>query len=98
MSILSSAHMLFGGVPLLGGLVGFWKMNGDATDVLGVSDGTVDGAPWTTGKLGQGLSLTGSSRMNVGTAAAIHPLLGITVAGWFYFTAAPADGSRIMSD
>lgn len=99
MSILSSAHMLFGGATtLLDGLVGFWKMNGDATDVLGVSNGTVDGSPWTTGKLGQGLSLTGSSRMNVGTAAEIHPLLGITVAGWFYFTAAPADGSRIMSD
>jgi hypothetical protein len=72
-------------------------MNGDATDVLGVSDGTVSGSPWTTGKLGQGLALDGSSRMTVGTAAEIHPAL-ITVAGWFYFTSAPAEGSRIMSD
>ena len=98
MSLLSSAHMLFGGAStLLSGLVGFWKMNGDATDVLGVSNGTVNGSSWGTGKISQGSTLDGTAWVDVGTNAAIHPSL-ITVAGWFYFTSAPAEGARIMND
>ena len=98
MSLLSSAHMLFGGAStLLSGLVGFWKMNGDATDVLGVSNGTVNGSSWGGGKIGQGLALDGTAWVDVGTNAAIHPPL-ITVAGWFYFDATPANGSRILND
>lgn len=43
---------LYGGVEITRGLIGQWKLNGDATDSVGGNDGTVTGAIFTSGNNG----------------------------------------------
>lgn len=86
---------------LLNGLVGYWKLDGDGSDVLGVSNGTVQGAgiTWGAGKLGSAMlsNYLSLSRVNVGGAAQIKPTAAMTVGGWFWFNATGNTG-RWCSD
>src|SRR3989338_2159023 len=73
------------------GLVGNWKMDGNAKDSTPyANNGTVTGATLTTDRKGQAnkaYSFTGSSDyINVGDSTSLDVTGEITIAGWFYFT------------
>lgn len=86
--------------PLLTGLGGYWKLDGDATDVLGASNGTVTGIGWAwqPGKLGQAFETVSTGAVNVGSNPAIKPVDAITIAGWFFFYGAVGANARLVSD
>lgn len=86
---------------LLNGLAGYWKLDGNGNDVLGVSNGTLQGVgmSWVAGKVGQALNFgVGAGRLNVGGASQIKPTSALTVGGWFRFSSVPAANSRVSSD
>lgn len=87
--MINSALLLAASLPstLLNGLVGYWKLDGDGNDVLGVSNGTVQGSgsSWSTGKIGSAFYSGGAARVNVGGAAQIKPTAAISLGGWFWF-------------
>lgn len=61
MSLLSSAHMLLGGTPLLNGLVGYWKLDGDTRDEVSGTTGNPQGMTYAAAVIGQGGVFNGSS-------------------------------------
>lgn len=48
-------------------LVGWWPLDGDATDRVGSNDGTVNGASSTSGKVGGALDFGGNDTIDLGT-------------------------------
>jgi len=84
---------------LLNGLVGYWPLDGNGNDALGVSNGTVQGtgSSWSTGKLGSAFHTGGSARVNLGGAAQIKPTENMTIGGWFWFNGSAPNG-RLCSD
>ncbi len=70
------------------GLVGYWPMDeGSGSTVedmtIGGSDGSIDGAGWTAGKFGTGLSFDGSSDfVDCGINSSLQPTTAITVSAW----------------
>jgi hypothetical protein len=61
MSLLSSAHLLLGGAPLLNGLVGYWKLDGDTRDEVSGTTGNPQGMSYAAAVVGQGGVFNGSS-------------------------------------
>lgn len=101
--MIQNTLLLGAAIPstLLNGLAGYWKLDGNTNDVLGVSNGTLQGSglSWVTGKIGQALNFgVGAGRMNVGGASQIKPTTAISMGGWFRFSSVPAANSRITSD
>jgi Tfp pilus assembly protein PilV len=68
------------------GLVAWWKLNGNTSDYVGSSNGTIIGATPTTGQGGRlngAYSFDGSSYINVGTGSALGSLTNnFTVSAW----------------
>lgn len=89
-----------GAASLLSGLGGYWRLNGDATDSLGVSNGVIQGSggSWGAGQLGQSFHTGGLARINVGNAAVLKPTTALSVAGWFWFSSTLGSNARIASD
>jgi len=67
------------------GLIGYWPLDGDATDSAGSNDGTLNNAPtWDSGgKIGGGIQLDGVDQyISTPSISASNPAT-ITVAAWF---------------
>lgn len=100
--MIGASLLLAASLPssLLTGLVGGWKLDGNGNDVLGVSNGVVEGTggTWNTGKLGSAFYTGGLARVNVGGAAQIKPTTAISIAAWCWFTASPGGNARCLSD
>lgn len=85
---------------LLTELRGYWRLDGNANDVFGVSNGTIVGVGgYAAGKIGQGFatSTPGNSRIDVPGATNIKPV-NFTVAAWLRFTSTPASNVRCVTD
>ncbi len=72
-----------------GGLVGYWKFDESAGTTAADSsgnnnNGTINGATWTTGKLGNGLQFDGSSNyLEVSKSSSLDSIAsGITISAW----------------
>ncbi|MFC1576614.1 LamG-like jellyroll fold domain-containing protein, partial [Candidatus Omnitrophota bacterium] len=72
-----------GGDPYADAL-SYWTFDGDANDSQAAgNDGTVNGAGWTTGQTGQGLSLDGDNDyVEVGDSASLDISSDITISIW----------------
>lgn len=82
---------------LLNDLGGYWKLDGNSNDSLGVSNGVDGTVSYVTGKISQGVTgLTGWA-VSLGINAQIKPTAAITVAGWFKWTSFQAN-ARALSD
>jgi uncharacterized repeat protein (TIGR01451 family) len=67
----------------LAGLVGLWKAEGNARDLVGGNNGTLNnGATFTAHGAGQAFLLSGSANVEVPNAPALNPNRQLTVAGW----------------
>ena len=67
------------------GLVGWWKLDGNATDSSGNgSNGTLVGGPtFTNGQIDQAVNLNGTSQyVNVGTPSALNNLPALSISAW----------------
>lgn len=86
---------------LLAGLLGFWKLDGNAADALAANNGTLVGTGgWTTGKLGSAYQSPGTvgSYISLGSSPTLKPATAVSVAAWLYFTSAPTANQRTCSD
>ena len=67
----------------LAGLVGLWKAEGNARDLVGGNNGILrNGATFTARGVGQAFLLSGSANVEVPNAPALNPNRQLTVAGW----------------
>ena len=67
------------------GLVGWWKLDGNATDSSGNgSNGTLVGGPtFTNGQIDQAINLNGTSQyVNVGAPATLNNLPALSISAW----------------
>jgi len=86
------------------GLVGHWKFDetsgATAADSAGGNNGiSINGATWTTGKIGNALSFDGADDyVNVGSAASVDNLGPLTYSAWIYVRSVPnANGAFIFA-
>jgi hypothetical protein len=83
---------------LLTGRGGYWKLDGNCNDLLGVSTGTDTNVSYVSAKINQGATSGGGSwRISVGSSLAIRPVAAITVAGWFKWAGFQTD-ARVLTD
>lgn len=73
-------------VAISDGLVGYWKLDGDARDYSGRgSHGTVTGAVVSSGKKAKSYLFNGTSDyINCGNGSALHLSSSITISAWVY--------------
>jgi hypothetical protein len=73
-------------VPPPSGLVGWWPGEGNANDIAGTNNGTLQGgATFTTGMVGQAINLNGSSQyVDVPNSASLNPTASISLEAWIY--------------
>ncbi len=64
------------------GLVAWWLAQGDATDLVGPNHGTISGATYTAGKVGQAFSFNGGAGILVSDSAGLRPATQFTIEGW----------------
>lgn len=71
---------------LLNSLVAVWELNDDATDELGISNGTWSGgASYIAGKMGAAGNFNGTSQyVNCGNDASLNFIGAFTTSVWFY--------------
>jgi len=73
------------GLPLVSNLRGYWKLDGDSTDALGVNNGSDTGITYAAGKIGSaaGFVPAASSLINCGTNASLEVTgAGFTLSAW----------------
>src|SRR4051794_12444443 len=68
------------------GLVSWWRAEGNATDAVGVNNGTlVNGAGFAVGKVGQAFSFNGNNQIvSVPNVPSLNPTNGFTLETWVY--------------
>ncbi len=99
--MIQNALLLGAAIPstLLNGLLGYWKLDGNANDALGANNGTIVGSgSWSTGIIGNAYLSAAASYINLGDSAVLKPQSAITVAAWFYFTAIQGANLRAVCD
>lgn len=64
------------------GLVAWWPGQGDATDQVGTNHGTISGATFAAGHVGQAFSFDGNDAISVADAANLRPVTNLTIEGW----------------
>ncbi len=67
-------------------LVGYWNMNGNVNDSAGANTGSFSGGAWTTGKIGQAASLTGSNSISIPDNGTLQLKNAYTYAFWVNLT------------
>lgn len=66
------------------GLVAWWRAEGDATDALGVNNGTTSGTVgFAPGKVGQGFSFTGNGLVQIADSPSLRLTNALTVEFWY---------------
>ena len=76
-------------VPLPTGAIGWWRLDGDATDALGINQGTLGGAyAFVSGKVNLSWQVTNGS-IRVPDSASLRPANAITVEGWVKNSGSP---------
>ena len=72
--------------PPPAGMVGWWQGEGNALDLAGINSGTVQGGNnYTTGKVGQGFGMNGSTggvRIPTSPSLNVGAANGLTVEAW----------------
>jgi len=83
--------------PSSSGLVGWWKLDGDATDSSGKGNhGTAEGTySWVAGHDGQAIEFV-SGRVLVPDDATLRPASTVSAAAWINYTGDPGDSSRVV--
>ncbi len=78
------------------GLIAWWPGEGDAVDVAGNNDGTLqNGATYAAGKVGQAFSLDGvNDYVRVPSSAALNPTAGFTIEAWI--DSSSTSGARVI--
>ena len=65
--------MRVGGAPIPAGLVSWWPLEGNATDVYGSNNGILQNSPtFVTGKVGQAMSVNGTNGISVPTSSSLN--------------------------
>jgi hypothetical protein len=63
-------------------LVAWWPGQGDASDLVGTNHGTVFGATFAAGQVGQAFSFDANDGISVTDAANLRPVTNLTIEGW----------------
>lgn len=81
--LTSSLNAYIYSSTLLNGLVSYWKLDGDGTDVVSAQDGVVTGSGWIPGKIGQGFDFNNTTARSI-VAPAFDPPGAFSVSFWLY--------------
>jgi Ca2+-binding RTX toxin-like protein len=83
------------GSDVIGGAAAWYQAEGDANDVTGTNNGTLEGGvTFPSGKVGQAFSLDGTSGfVDVPWSASLTPLTGVAVEAWINLTTLPSAAS-----
>ncbi len=73
------------------GMIGWWQAEGNALDSAGTNHGTISGATFTSGKVGQSFSLDGTGHVSLGTQVGNFGAADFTLEFWL----ASTNGARL---
>lgn len=79
--------VIISSVPVPADVISWWPAGGNANDAIIATgnNGTWNGtAAYTSGKVGQGFSLTGVNSVTIPNSASLNPTSGLTVEGWVW--------------
>ena len=81
------------------GMVSWWSGDGNANDIVGTNDGTLNGVAFTAGKVGQAFSFNGTdAHVHVLDNTNLYPGAGpFTVDAWIKTTQRSSDGAFILA-
>jgi parallel beta-helix repeat protein len=90
-----SAGMCRSSSPLPAGLAAWWKAENNANDQLGVNNGTLNGATFSSGKVGQAFSLDGEDDfISIPDGIVASTARNFTVGAWVYANTVNASGEN----
>lgn len=70
-------------LPLVDGMVAWWRAEGNTLDSVGMNHGTLAGASFAAGWAGQAFTFDGGNDgVLVGDTVALRPLTNLTIEGW----------------
>jgi hypothetical protein len=93
-SQIAAAAGLSGCAEVSSGAVAWWKAEGDALDSTGANHGTVFGATFAPGQVGQAFGFDGlNDGISVPDAVALRPVTNLTLEGWIKTPGIP-EGSQ----
>ena len=79
-------------------LVGWWPGDGDAADIVGVNDGTLVGATFAPGQVGETFAFDGvDDYVEVSDHPSLRPASSMTVDAWVFWNGPAATYNRIIS-
>src|SRR5438093_928772 len=84
---LLAVHLTSGAacIPPPDGLVSWWRADGNATDALGANNGTISGATFTAGEVGQAFNFDGSGqKITVADNDSLKLTNSLAIEGWIY--------------
>lgn len=64
-------------------LISHWKLDGNATDSVGVNNGTTPPTSYVAGKIGQAANFNGTDYINCGTDPSLDMSTSLSLACWF---------------
>jgi hypothetical protein len=81
-------------VELPSGAVAWWRAEGNANDSAGSHNGTVAGATFTTGYVGQAFGFNGSSYVQVATGPILGSAANFTIEAWVKWDGGGLEGQQ----
>ena len=80
------------------GMISYWQAENNATDSFGTNDGIINGAIFSTGRVGQAFSMDGvDDYINAGNDSSLNPTDAITIEVWVLPNASVPDYGRYVS-
>ena len=71
--------------PLPADIISWWKAEGNASDFIGNNNGTVNGAVYASGRVGEAFSFDGTGDyISIPDHPSLNPTAAITVAAWIF--------------
>lgn len=85
-------------MALADNIISYWKLNGNATDELGVNNGTANNITWVAGKLGDCADFAGTGTSDIQLSTTSSLTNNLTFSFWYYHTSTARQGLYCKTD
>lgn len=85
-------------MALTDNIISYWKLNGNATDELGVNNGTANSVSWVAGKIGDCADFAGTSGSDIQLSTTSSLTNNLTFSFWYYHSSTARQGLYAKTD